>query len=61
MAARAPSSAPSSDDPVSNALKWVLLGVAVVTFALLGLATQRTYQGAPPTPVRFSPPTAWRS
>ncbi len=39
-----------TEDPVGNVLKWILLGVAVVTFALLGLATKYTYQGAPPIP-----------
>ncbi len=27
------------EDPVSNVLKWVLLAVAVVTFAILGWTT----------------------
>lgn len=40
-------------DPVSNVLKWVLLGVAVVCFALMGLATKATYQRSPPQPQRF--------
>lgn len=44
-------------DPVSNVLKWVLLGVAVGTFGLLGLATMRTYERAPPLPERFETPT----
>ena len=56
MTAQAVSLARTRDDPVGNVLKWVLLGVAVVTFALLGLATSRTYQGAPPTPARFLAP-----
>ena len=40
-------------DPVSNVLKWILLAVAVVTFALLGWATFLTYERAPPQPERF--------
>jgi len=43
----------SLHDPVSNVLKWVLLGVAVVTFALMGLATVKTYHQSPPQPKRF--------
>lgn len=43
----------SLDDPVSNVLKWILLGVAVVTFALLAWATTATYRAAPPQPDRF--------
>jgi len=38
------------EDRVSNVLKWVLLAVAMVTFALLGCATDVTYQTAPPQP-----------
>jgi nitric oxide reductase subunit B len=41
-------------DPVSNVLKWILLAVAVVTFALLGLATIATYDRAPPLPDQFA-------
>jgi nitric oxide reductase subunit B len=40
-------------DPVSNVLKWVLLVVAVASFALLGWTTDRTYKDAPPFPDRF--------
>jgi nitric oxide reductase subunit B len=40
-------------DPVSNVLKWVLLAIAIVTFALLGWATAATYRLAPPQPDRF--------
>jgi nitric oxide reductase subunit B len=43
-------------DPVSGALKWTLLAVAVITFALLGLATVTTYQRSPPQPERFVTP-----
>ncbi|HEY7889223.1 MAG TPA: cbb3-type cytochrome c oxidase subunit I [Steroidobacteraceae bacterium] len=41
------------EDPVGNVLKWILLGVAVVTFAMLGWATKLTYQGAPPIPAHI--------
>jgi nitric oxide reductase subunit B len=43
----------AEDDPVSNVLKWTLLVVAVLTFALLAWATGVTYQTAPPQPNRF--------
>src|SRR6185312_218389 len=43
-------------DPVGNVLKWTLLAVAVVTFALLGLATRLTYRGAPPIPAQIAGP-----
>ena len=42
----------TTEDPVSNVLKWILLAVAVVTFAVLGWTTRVTYQGAPPLPER---------
>lgn len=41
------------EDPVSNVLKWILLAVAVLTFAALGWTTLLTYQAAPPFPDRF--------
>ncbi|MDE2450226.1 MAG: cbb3-type cytochrome c oxidase subunit I, partial [Gammaproteobacteria bacterium] len=44
----------SAPDPVGHVLKWTLLAVAVVTFALLGLATQQTYRGAPPIPAQIA-------
>ena len=44
---------PPVEDPVSNVLKWVLLIVAIVTFALLAWATTATYRLAPPQPDRF--------
>jgi nitric oxide reductase subunit B len=44
------------EDPVGNVLKWTLLAVAIVTFALLGWSTVATYQGAPPIPARFLAP-----
>jgi nitric oxide reductase subunit B len=43
----------SREDPVSNVLKWVLLLVAIVTFASLGWATLETYRAAPPQPDRY--------
>ena len=42
-----------ADDPVSNVLKWILLAVAVATFAILGWTTNLTYKAAPPFPDRF--------
>ena len=44
---------PPVEDPVSNVLKWVLLVVAVGTFAALGWTTVLTYHAAPPLPDRF--------
>jgi nitric oxide reductase subunit B len=41
-------------DPVSNVLKWVLLVVALASFAILGWTTKLTYEAAPPFPERFS-------
>ena len=43
-------------DPVGHVLKWTLLAVAVITFALLGLATKQTYRGAPPIPAQITGP-----
>jgi nitric oxide reductase subunit B len=40
-------------DPVSIVLKWILLAVAVITFAMMGWATVLTYERAPPQPERF--------
>jgi nitric oxide reductase subunit B len=40
-------------DPVSDVLKWVLLMVALGTFALMGWATADTYRLSPPQPKRF--------
>jgi len=45
-----------TNDPVSNVLKWILLAVAVATFALLIWATVLTYERAPPQPERFVGP-----
>jgi len=47
---------PLTEDPVSNVLKWTLLAVAVLTFALLGWATAVTYRTAPPQPERLVTP-----
>ena len=47
---------PSTDDPVSNVLKWILLVVAIVCFALIAWATVVTYDRAPPQPDRFAAP-----
>ena len=44
---------PPVEDRVSNVLKWVLLVVAILTFALLAWATTATYRFAPPQPDRF--------
>ena len=37
-------------DPVSDILKWVLLVIAIVCFALMGWASLLTYRDAPPIP-----------
>ncbi len=42
-----------SSDPVSNVLKWILLAVAVGSFALFAWATVLTYERAPPQPDRL--------
>ena len=42
-----------AQDPVSNVLKWILLAVAAMSFAILGYMTNLTYKGAPPLPSRF--------
>ena len=41
---------PPSRDPISDILKWVLLAVAIICFAMLGWATVLTYRAAPPLP-----------
>ncbi len=46
----------AQEDRVSNVLKWVLLAVALATFAMLGWTTILTYQAAPPFPDRFVDP-----
>ena len=40
-------------DTVSNVLKWILLAVAILSFALLAWATTATYRLAPPQPKSF--------
>ena len=45
--------AAASVDPVSNVLKWILLGVAIVGFAIFAWVTVLTYERAPPQPERF--------
>ena len=42
-----------TEDSVGTVLKWSLLAVAAVSFALLGWMTGQTYQAAPPFPDRF--------
>ncbi len=44
---------PFSVDLVSNILKWVLLAVAILRFALFAWATVVTYERAPPQPERL--------
>jgi len=41
------------EDPVSNVLKWILLAVAIGSFALFAWATVLTYERAAPQPDRF--------
>ena len=41
------------EDPVSNVLKWILLVVAVGSFALFAWATVLTYERAAPQPDRY--------
>jgi nitric oxide reductase subunit B len=41
------------EDSVSNVLKWILLVIAVASFAILGWTTKVTYEAAPPVPDRF--------
>jgi hypothetical protein len=45
MSAAAIIAAQTIEDPVSNLLRWILLDVAVVLFALLDWITSLTYQG----------------
>jgi nitric oxide reductase subunit B len=40
-------------DPVSNVLKWILLVVAIGSFALFAWATVLTYERAAPQPDRY--------
>ena len=53
MSQSSDSLSPIMVDRVSNALKWILLAVAVVSFALFAWATVLTYERAPPQPERF--------
>src|SRR5438874_6463875 len=53
MAAYADNSGAPLGDRVSNVLKWVLLAVAVGSFALFAWATVLTYERAAPQPERF--------
>jgi nitric oxide reductase subunit B len=46
----------TSDDPVSDVLKWILLATAIICFALFFWATAVTYERAPPQPERFLGP-----
>jgi hypothetical protein len=41
------------EDPVSNVLKWILIAVAVGSFALFAWATVLTYERAAPQPDRY--------
>lgn len=56
MNVRAATLSRSGEDPVANVLKWTLLGVAIVTFAMLGWSTKVTYQAAPPIPAQLLAP-----
>ena len=53
MPQQAVAARPQSEDPVSNILKWILLVVAITTFAGLAWATVETYRAAPPQPTRY--------
>ena len=44
------------EDTVSNVLKWILLAVALGSFALFAWATVLTYERAAPQPDRFVGP-----
>ena len=46
-----------AEDAVSNVLKWILLFVAIGTFALLAWATVVTYRTVAPQPDRFTGPS----
>src|SRR5512146_424142 len=56
MNVRAATSSRSGEDPVGNVLKWTLLAVAIITFAMLGWTTKVTYRTAPPIPAKFVAP-----
>src|SRR5579872_5733737 len=53
MVTRAAPTISQTEDPVSNVLKWILLIVAIGSFALFAWATVLTYERAPPQPERF--------
>lgn len=46
----------SGDEPIDYVLKWILLAVGIITFAIFGWATVVTYQKAPPEPAQFVTP-----
>ena len=54
MSQFAEAATPITVDPVSNVLKWILLAVAIVSFALFAWATVLTYERAPPQPDRLT-------
>ncbi|HEV2702773.1 MAG TPA: cbb3-type cytochrome c oxidase subunit I [Steroidobacteraceae bacterium] len=53
MASQSETLSLASHDPVSDVLKWILLAVAVATFAVLAWTIGVTYEAAPPFPDRF--------
>src|SRR5579872_4068324 len=53
MVTRAAPTISQTEDPVSNVLKWILLIVAIGSFALFAWATVLTYERAPPQPERY--------
>src|SRR5262249_28663315 len=56
MSTEAQAQRQAAEDPVSEVLKWILLGVAAICFALFFWATAITYERAPPQPERFVGP-----
>lgn len=46
----------SNPDPVARVLKWILLAVGIITFAVLAWGTWVTYRQAPPLPAQFLAP-----
>jgi nitric oxide reductase subunit B len=56
MAVSEETSDSAAQDPVSGALKWVLLVIAVVSFGIFAWATIVTYLRAPPEPDRILAP-----
>ncbi len=56
MSLQSATSSPVTEDKISNILKWVLLAVAIVTFAMLAWTTVLTYRQAPPQPDSFVGP-----